>query len=82
MIDHVISTIPNGVIHHNIVLTEEISDHDAPYVIFNIRKEKYQPRYKFIRNEKTLDMNSYTSDFQQLPLNPLFHNVEKWSNIL
>ena len=72
MIDHVISTLPNGVIHHDIVHTEEISDHDAPYVIFNIKKEKYQPRYKFIGNEKTLDMNSYTSDFQQLPLNLVY----------
>ena len=58
--------------HHDIVHTEEISDHDAPYVIFNIKKEKYQPRYKFIRNEKTLDMNSYTVDFHQLPLNLVY----------
>ena len=67
--DHVFSTIPNSVTNHDIVHTEEISDHDTPYVIFNIKKEKYQPRYKFIRNEKNLDMNSYTSDFQQLRLN-------------
>ena len=72
LIDHVISTIPNGVIHHDIVHTEEISDRDVLYVIFNIKKVKYQPRYKFIRNEKTLDMNSYTSDFQQLPLNLVY----------
>ena len=71
-IDHIISTIAIGVIHRDILHTEEISNHDTPYVIFNIRKEKYQPRYKFIRNEKTLDMNSYTSDFQQLPLNLVY----------
>ena len=69
LIDHVISTIPNGVIYHDILHTEEMSDHDALYVIFNVKKKKYQPRYKFIRNEKTLDLNSYISDFQQLPLN-------------
>ena len=39
-IDHVISTIAIGVIHRDILHTEEISNHDAPYVIFNIRKEK------------------------------------------
>ena len=72
LIDHVISTIPNGVIHHDIVHTKGISDHDTPYVIFNIKKEKYQPCYKFIRFEKTLDMNSYTSDFQQLPFNLVY----------
>ena len=57
---------------HDILHTEEISDHDAPYVIFNIKKEKHQPCYKFIYNEKTLDMNGYTSDFQQLPLNLVY----------
>ena len=49
--------------------TEEISARDALYVTFNIKKEKYQPRYQLIRNEKALYMNSYKSDFQQLPLN-------------
>ena len=57
LINHVISTIPNAVIHHDIVHTEEISDHCAPCVVFNIKKGKYQPRYKFIH------MNSYISDF-------------------
>ena len=75
MIDHVISTIPNGVIHHDILHTEEISNHDTPHVIFNIKKENYQPRYKFLRNEKTFDMNSYLSEFQQLPLN-LVHSFD------
>ena len=37
-----------------------------------MKNEKYHPRYKFIRNEKTLDMNSYISDFQQLPLNLVY----------
>ena len=72
MIDHVISITPSGVIHQDILYTEKISDHDAPYVIFNIKKEKYQLRYKFMRNKKTLDMNNYTSDFQQLPLNLVY----------
>ena len=57
MTGHVISTTPNGVIDHDTLHTEEISNHDAPYVIFNIKKEKYQPRYKFIRNEKQLPLN-------------------------
>ena len=68
LINHVISAIPSGVIYHNIVHTEEISNHDALYVIFNIKKDKYQPHQKFIHNKQTLDMNSYTYDFQHLPL--------------
>ena len=54
LIDHVISTIPNGVIYSDILHSEEITNHEVPYVIFIIKKEKYQSRYNFIRNEKTL----------------------------
>ena len=66
MIDYVISTISNIVIHYNILHTEEIIDHDATSVIFNIKNKKYQPRYKFVSKEKSLDMNTL-QDFQQLP---------------
>ena len=52
MIDHVISTIANGIIHHDILHNEEINNHDSPYVIFNIKKEKL--RYKFIPTKKLL----------------------------
>ena len=44
LIDHVISTIPDRFVYHDVLNTEEISDHDTPYVIFNIKKEKYKPR--------------------------------------
>ena len=56
-----ISTIHNGVIHHDIVHTEKISNRDTPYVIFNIKTKKYQPHYNFIYNKKNLDTNSYTT---------------------
>ena len=42
------------------------------YVIFNIKKERYDPRYKFIGNEKSLVMEKYVTDFQQLPLNLVY----------
>ena len=51
---------------------EEISDHDTPYEIFNIKKEKYEPRYTFIRNEKSLCVENCVTDFQQLPLNLVY----------
>ena len=68
----VIITIPNSVIHHDIVHTEETRDHEVPHVIFSIKKEKYQPRYKFLQSKKFLDMNRYTSEFQQLTLNLVY----------
>ena len=72
LIDHVISTNPNGVIHYDIVRTEEISDHKALYVIFNIKKEKHQPRYKFMHSERVLYRTSFTSNSQQLPFNLVY----------
>ena len=42
------------------------------YVIFIIKKERYDPRYKFIGNEKSLVMEKYVTDFQQLPLNLVY----------
>ena len=71
-IDHAISTIPDRVNHHDVLNNEEINDHDTPYLIFNIKKEKYQPRYRFIRSEKSLVMENYVTDFQQLPLNLIY----------
>ena len=40
LINHVISTTPNDVIHHDILHTEEISDNDAPQ---NFRKSRHAP---------------------------------------
>ena len=54
LIDHVISTIPNGVIHDDIVHTEEISDHDAPYVIFTIKKKSTNHARNLYVTEKLL----------------------------
>ena len=64
VIDHICSNIPNKLIHGDIIYTDEISDHDCSYTIFNIRKERFEPRYKYIRIEKNLNMNNYISNFK------------------
>ena len=53
-------------IHCNVISTDEISDHDEAYAIFSIKKERFQKRYKYVRDEKNLDMNKYMLDFKQL----------------
>ena len=53
LIDHIITNIPNKLISTDVLPTDEISDHDLPYAIMNIRKVKFEPRYKYLRNEKT-----------------------------
>ena len=65
LIDHVIERV----MHHDVLNTEEISNHETAYIIFNIKKEKYEPRYKFVCNERSLVMEIYVTDFKQLPLN-------------
>lgn len=50
----------------------EISDHDAAYIIVNIRVPRFVPRFKYIRNEKNLNIESFVTDFSQLPFNLVY----------
>ena len=60
------------ILHSDVLHTDEISDHDIPYAILNVKKERYERRYKYIRSEKDIDINSYVSDFRELPLNLVY----------
>ena len=66
LIDHISCNISTKLVHCNVISTDEISDHDEPYAIFNIKKERFQKRYKYVRDEKNVDMNKYILDFKQL----------------
>ena len=70
LIDHICSNIPNKLTHGDVIYTDEISDHDCPYTIFGIEKERFETRYKYIRIEKNLNMNNYISD--KLPTNLVY----------
>ena len=72
LIDHICSNISNKLAHTNVILTDEISDHDTSYVIVNIKKERYEPRYKYIRNERKTGTEDYIQDFSKLPLSIVF----------
>ena len=37
--DHICSNIPSKLIHGDVIYTDDISDHDCPYIIFNIKKD-------------------------------------------
>ena len=41
LMDHICSNVLNKLIHNDIIYTDEISDHDTPFVILNIKKERY-----------------------------------------
>ena len=38
LIEHICSNILSEVIHGDVIHTDEISEHDCPYTIFNIKK--------------------------------------------
>ena len=59
-------------IDNDVIYTDEISDHDTPFVTLNIKKERYKPRYKYIRDERKVDMNQYVNDFRKLPLSLVY----------
>lgn len=76
LIDHIISNNPSRVTHTDVLPCDHISDHDAPYACINIRINKFQPRFKYIRNEKKLSIKDYVKDFSMLPLSLIYSTDE------
>ena len=72
LIDHIATNIPKKVVASGVLPCPEISDHDAPYIIANIRVNRFVPRYKYIRNEKSLNVKNFTLDFSRLPFNLVY----------
>ena len=70
LIDHISSNIATNTAI--VIPADEISDHDLTYAILNIRKQKFETRYKWVRNEKSVNMSNYKIDFNQLPLNIVY----------
>ena len=71
LIDHISSNL-DKIIDNNVLPCDEISDHDAPYVILNIRKQRFEPRFKMIRNEKNFDTESFLADVSMLPFTAVY----------
>ena len=71
-IGHIISTQDLKLLDHDVVYCDKISDHDAPSCIFKSSKMKYEPRYKFIRDERRLNIENYITDFHSLPLSIVY----------
>ncbi|XP_057292292.1 uncharacterized protein LOC130614818 [Hydractinia symbiolongicarpus] len=75
MIDHIISDQSLKTIYEDIVYCGEISDHDAPFCIFKSKPAKYNPRYKFVRDERIIE------DFSRVPLS-IVYTMEDMSDKL
>ena len=72
LIDHIVSNYPNRITHTDVLPCALVSDHDEPYVCINVRTERFQPRFKYIRNEKTFDPVAFQNDFSTLPLSLIY----------
>ena len=72
LIDHISSNIPERLVHQGVIPADEISDHDLTYVIRNIKKHRFEPRYKNVRNEKNFNINEYINDFSKIPFSVVY----------
>ncbi|XP_066923457.1 uncharacterized protein [Clytia hemisphaerica] len=70
-IDHIVTSF-SKVIHDDVIPCDEMSDHDAAFVICNLRKPRFEPRYKFIRNEKNFNFAAFKTDIRQIPFNLVY----------
>ena len=68
LIEHISTNIRKKVICENLIPCEAISDHDAPFVVLNRKKQKFQRRYKFAHDEKTFNSENYINNLSQLLL--------------
>ena len=59
LIDHIWTNIPNKVKVSDLLLCDEVSDHDAPYVFINTKFDYHKKCYKFMRHLKAYDENDY-----------------------
>ena len=54
LIDHICSNVPSKLIHNDVVCTNDISDHDTPFVILNIKKKRCEPRQNILHMKEKL----------------------------
>ena len=59
-------------LYSNVLLCSAISDNDAPYMMAKISTNKYQPRYKFVRDMKNFSLQKCIDDFKQLPFSVMY----------
>jgi len=64
IINHIVTNLPGKIITHGVIPADEISDHDAPFIISNIRKKRC---FKYTRDVRNFDFQTYVDDFAKLP---------------
>ena len=65
-IDHIISNSPERITFTDVLPCPLLIDHDAVYACINIKVTRFQPKYKFIRDERNFDETAFKEDFAAL----------------
>ena len=68
---HVVTSFPK-VIHEDVIPCDEMSDRGAAYIICNMRKPRFEPRFKSIRNEKNFNADLFKAEIEQMPFNLVY----------
>ena len=53
--------------------------HDASFLVLNIKRQKFQRRYRFVRGENPFNLENYINDSSQLPLSTV-HSFDDSDN--
>lgn len=65
LVDHIIVSHKDIVRDTDMLHCPMISDHDGPYALLNVRLKKYQPRFKYIRDERQFSTEIFLKDAEQ-----------------
>ena len=84
ILDHISTNIPSRVNHTGVLQCPETSDHDYPYISFNVKSQPFEPRFKIKRLMKYFDQQHYKETFAILPFTASFalNNPEDQLGIL
>ena len=70
--DHIISNSPERITFTDVLPCPLFSDHDAVYACVNIKVTRFQPRYKYIRDERNFDEAAFIEDVKGLPMSAVY----------
>jgi hypothetical protein len=72
LLDPIIVNLSQNITYTDVIPCSIVSDHNAPFACINVRVPRFQPRFKYIRNERHFNANAFKEDFSSLPLNIVY----------
>ena len=76
LIDHIITNYSSRVTYTDVIPCSIVSDHDAPVACINVRVQRFQARYKYIRNLKHFVEQNFIDDCSALPFSLIYSTTD------